>query len=108
MKRNLTATATAIPVILLGALLVTVRAADEVLIVSNRDGNAEIYLVELGERTAKDSAGKEKAEKEQEIASMADSQGQVTLLFSDIEDSTPLNERLGDDTWVNDVDAYVL
>ena len=80
MKRNLTATATAIPVILLGALLVIGHAADEVLIVSNRDGNAEIYLVELGDKTAKDSAGKEKAEKESK---------EVNLTNNDAEDTYP-------------------
>ena len=37
---------------------------------------------------------------------MADSDGRVTLLFSDIEDSTPLNERLGDDTWVRVLAAH--
>ncbi len=46
------------------------------------------------------------ASEEQEIRSMADSQGRVTLLFSDIEDSTPLNERLGDDTWVRVLAAH--
>ena len=39
-------------------------------------------------------------------SSMADSEGRVTLLFSDIEDSTPLNERLGDDTWVRVLAAH--
>jgi class 3 adenylate cyclase len=46
------------------------------------------------------------ASEEQEIRSMADSEGRVTLLFSDIEDSTPLNERLGDDTWVRVLAAH--
>ena len=46
------------------------------------------------------------ASEEQEIRSMADSDGRVTLLFSDIEDSTPLNERLGDDTWVRVLAAH--
>lgn len=46
------------------------------------------------------------ASEEQEIRSMADSDGWVTLLFSDIEDSTPLNERLGDDTWVRVLAAH--
>lgn len=46
------------------------------------------------------------ASEEQEIASMADGDGRVTLFFSDIEDSTPLNERLGDDTWVRVLAAH--
>lgn len=46
------------------------------------------------------------ASEEQEIRSMANSEGLVTLLFSDIEDSTPLNERLGDDTWVRVLAAH--
>ncbi|MGA8846786.1 MAG: adenylate/guanylate cyclase domain-containing protein [Nocardioides sp.] len=46
------------------------------------------------------------AAEEQEIRSMADSDGRVTLLFSDIEDSTPLNERLGDDAWVRVLTAH--
>lgn len=46
------------------------------------------------------------ASEEQEILSMADSEGRVTLFFSDIEDSTPLNERLGDDTWVRVLAAH--
>jgi adenylate cyclase len=37
---------------------------------------------------------------------MADVEGRVTLVFSDIEDSTPLNERLGDDTWVRVLAAH--
>ncbi|WP_323793213.1 adenylate/guanylate cyclase domain-containing protein [Nocardioides sp.] len=43
---------------------------------------------------------------EQEIRSMADSAGRVTLLFSDIEDSTPLTERLGDEVWVRVLAAH--
>lgn len=35
-----------------------------------------------------------------DILNMAASDGTVTLFFSDIEDSTPLNDRLGDSTWV--------
>lgn len=46
------------------------------------------------------------ASEEQEIRSMADSSGRVTLLFSDIEDSTPLNERLGDEAWVRVLAAH--
>ena len=46
------------------------------------------------------------ASEEQEIRSMADSDGLVTLLFSDIEASTPLNERLGDDVWVRVLAAH--
>ncbi len=46
------------------------------------------------------------ASEEQEIRSMADSAGRVTLLFSDIEDSTPLNERLGDEAWVRVLAAH--
>jgi adenylate cyclase len=43
---------------------------------------------------------------QQEIVSLADADGRVTLFFSDIEDSTPLNERLGDDTWVRVLAAH--
>ncbi|MEO9325643.1 adenylate/guanylate cyclase domain-containing protein [Nocardioides sp. C4-1] len=46
------------------------------------------------------------ASERQEIVSMADVDGRVTLVFSDIEDSTPLNERLGDDTWVRVLAAH--
>lgn len=35
-----------------------------------------------------------------EIANVAARDGTVTILFSDIEDSTALNEQLGDDSWV--------
>jgi len=41
-----------------------------------------------------------------EVVTMADAQGNVTLFFSDIEDSTGLNERLGDDTWVRVLAAH--
>ncbi len=46
------------------------------------------------------------ASEEQEIRSMADAQGRVTLLFTDIEDSTPVNERLGDEAWVRVLAAH--
>lgn len=46
------------------------------------------------------------ASEQQEIVNMADVDGRVTLVFSDIEDSTPLNERLGDDTWVRVLAAH--
>jgi class 3 adenylate cyclase len=35
-----------------------------------------------------------------ELVKLAGRDGSVTILFSDIEDSTTLNERLGDDAWV--------
>jgi class 3 adenylate cyclase len=35
-----------------------------------------------------------------EIAKLAGPDGSVTILFSDIEDSTALNQQLGDDAWV--------
>jgi class 3 adenylate cyclase len=35
-----------------------------------------------------------------DLVKIADADGQVTILFSDIEDSTTLNTRLGDDAWV--------
>ncbi|MCR1786645.1 adenylate/guanylate cyclase domain-containing protein [Nocardioides carbamazepini] len=41
-----------------------------------------------------------------DILNMADSDGTVTLFFSDIEDSTPLNDRLGDATWVKVLAAH--
>ena len=46
------------------------------------------------------------AEERQEIVSMAAADGTVTLLFSDIEDSTALNERLGDSLWVRVLAAH--
>jgi Tol biopolymer transport system component len=64
--RNITALAT----VLVAMLTPTRRAhgADDVLIVSNRDGNAEIYLVELesdpvGGKAEKDEAGKPERKK---------------------------------------------
>ena len=42
----------------------------------------------------------------QDIVNMADADGRVTILFSDIEDSTALNEQLGDDTWVRVLAAH--
>ncbi|GAA3533465.1 adenylate/guanylate cyclase domain-containing protein [Nocardioides daeguensis] len=41
-----------------------------------------------------------------DILNMAASDGTVTLFFSDIEDSTPLNDRLGDTTWVKVLAAH--
>lgn len=40
------------------------------------------------------------AEDRNAIAKIAAKDGTITMLFSDIEDSTQLNERLGDDAWV--------
>ncbi|QYJ04127.1 adenylate/guanylate cyclase domain-containing protein [Nocardioides panacisoli] len=45
-------------------------------------------------------------EERAEIVHMAASDGTVTLFFSDIEDSTALNDRLGDDTWVRVLNAH--
>jgi adenylate cyclase len=39
-------------------------------------------------------------EDRRELVKLAGRDGSVTILFSDIEDSTTLNERLGDDAWV--------
>lgn len=47
-------------------------------------------------------AGEDRAE----IASTAAPDGTVTIFFSDIEDSTVLNERLGDARWVNLLEAH--
>ena len=41
-----------------------------------------------------------------EIVRVAAPDGTVTVLFSDIEDSTALNERLGDDAWVRILRAH--
>ncbi len=41
-----------------------------------------------------------------EIVRVADADGTVTVLFSDIENSTALNERLGDDAWVRILAAH--
>lgn len=46
------------------------------------------------------------AAERQDVVNMADSEGRVTLLFSDIEDSTQLNERLGDEQWVRVLRAH--
>jgi adenylate cyclase len=46
------------------------------------------------------------AAERQEVLSMADVDGRVTLVFTDIEESTPLNERLGDDGWVRVLAAH--
>jgi class 3 adenylate cyclase len=40
------------------------------------------------------------------IASVADAEGRVTFLFSDIENSTSLNETLGDEEWVKVLDGH--
>ncbi len=40
------------------------------------------------------------------IASMADDEGRVTFLFSDIKNSTSLNEELGDEEWVKVLDGH--
>jgi len=40
------------------------------------------------------------------IARLAGPDGAVTMMFSDIEDSTALNERLGDATWVSLLSAH--
>jgi class 3 adenylate cyclase len=42
----------------------------------------------------------------QAIDRVIGSDGTVTIVFSDIEDSTTLNERLGDDAWVALLDAH--
>lgn len=47
-------------------------------------------------------AGSERAD----ILNMAAADGTVTLLFSDIENSTSLNDRLGDRTWVKLLEAH--
>jgi len=41
-----------------------------------------------------------------EIAKLAGPDGTVTIMFSDIEDSTALNERLGDTTWIQLLNAH--
>jgi class 3 adenylate cyclase len=45
-------------------------------------------------------------EDREEIAAVAAPDGTVTILFSDIEDSTALNESLGDDAWVRVLVAH--
>jgi len=45
-------------------------------------------------------------EDRQAITQVAGADGRVTILFSDIEDSTALNERLGDRAWVALLDAH--
>lgn len=46
------------------------------------------------------------SEERAEIVHMAASDGTVTLFFSDIEDSTALNDKLGDATWVKLLGAH--
>ena len=41
-----------------------------------------------------------------EIAKVASRDGSVTILFSDIEDSTALNQQLGDDAWVRLLNSH--
>lgn len=45
-------------------------------------------------------------EERADILSMAAADGTVTLFFSDIEDSTALNHRVGDASWVKVLDAH--
>jgi class 3 adenylate cyclase len=45
-------------------------------------------------------------EERADIVSMAAADGTVTLFFSDIEDSTALNDRVGDDAWVRLLAAH--
>lgn len=45
-------------------------------------------------------------EERADILTMASADGTVTLFFSDIEDSTGLNDRLGDDAWVKVLAAH--
>lgn len=46
------------------------------------------------------------ADERADIVTMAAADGTVTLLFSDIEDSTAINDRLGDSTWVKVLTAH--
>ena len=46
------------------------------------------------------------ADERADILNMADAHGIVTLLFSDIEDSTTINQQLGDDAWVRTLAAH--
>lgn len=46
------------------------------------------------------------SEQRTEIVRVADEDGNVTILFSDIESSTALNSELGDDVWVKVLDAH--
>ena len=45
-------------------------------------------------------------EDRRELAKLANRDGSVTIMFSDIEDSTTLNQKLGDDAWVRLLDAH--
>jgi adenylate cyclase len=42
----------------------------------------------------------------EEIVAVAGEDGTVTIMFSDIEDSTSLNDKLGDDAWVKVLSAH--
>ncbi len=46
------------------------------------------------------------SEERAEVVHMAAADGTVTLFFSDIEDSTALNDKLGDETWVRVLAAH--
>ncbi len=45
-------------------------------------------------------------EDRRELAKLAGRDGSVTIMFSDIEDSTTLNQQLGDDAWVRLLDSH--
>jgi adenylate cyclase len=59
--------------------------------------------VEIGNRAIRDSLGALSAWAQRErpdLHRVTGEDGTVTLMFTDIEDSTALNERLGDDAWL--------
>src|SRR4051812_41770174 len=45
-------------------------------------------------------------QEKEEIAAVAAEDGTITIMFSDIEDSTSLNDRLGDQAWVRVLSAH--
>jgi class 3 adenylate cyclase len=53
-----------------------------------------------------DDLAKWSQEDRTEIAKLAGRDGSVTILFSDIEDSTALNQQMGDDAWVRLLNAH--
>ena len=56
--------------------------------------------------TSIDDLARWSQEDRRELAKLADRNGSVTIMFSDIEDSTTLNQKLGDGDWVRLLDSH--
>lgn len=79
---------------------VAVRTAVETVSRIRQQGMRGMLLSSIDDFTAWAS------ENRTEIVRVADEEGNVTILFSDIEGSTALNSELGDDTWVRVLEAH--